>query len=78
MSTEESYLEAKLQPSCLGAVSGRYSLEEAKKFALEKFNAEKTKSNYPKGGWISIDTILSVLEVGVECGYKFGRKSNEH
>jgi hypothetical protein len=59
-------------------VSGRYSLDEAKKFAMEKFNAEKTKSKYPKGGWINIDDILSVLEVGVECGYKFGQKSNDH
>lgn len=57
--------------------SGRYILEEAKKFAMEKFNADEIKSKYPKGGWISIDDILSVLEVGVECGYKFGQKSKE-
>lgn len=58
-------------------VSGSYSLEEAKKFAMDKFNAQATKIKYPKGGWISIDNILSVLEVGVECGYKFGQKSND-
>lgn len=78
MNTEKTQSEAESQPSCLGAVSGRYSLEEAKKFAMEKFNAQATKSKYPKGGWISIDDILSVLEVGVECGYKFGQKSNDH
>ena len=59
-------------------VSGRYSLEEAKKFAMEKFNAEELKSNYPNGGRLSIDEILFVLEAGVECGYKFGQKSNDH
>lgn len=58
-------------------VSGRYSLDEAKKFALEKFNSDKMKSKYPRGGWLKIDDILKVLEVGVECGYKFGQKSKE-
>jgi len=58
-------------------VSGRYTLEEAKKFAMKKFNSDKMKSEYPKGGWVNIDDILSVLEVGVECGYKFGQKSKE-
>lgn len=59
-------------------ISGRYSLEEAKKFAIEKFNSNKLKNKYPRGGYVKIDDILKVLEVGVECGYKFGQKSNDH
>jgi hypothetical protein len=59
-------------------VSGRYSLDEAKKFAKEKFNSDSLKNKFPRGGWVRIDDILSVLEVGVECGYKFGKKSNDH
>lgn len=79
MKNKEQNLNEPQKPQLnIPAVSGRYSLEEAKKFAMEKFNADKTKSKYPKGGWISIDDILSVLEVGVECGYKFGQKSNDH
>jgi hypothetical protein len=79
MELENENIEQTQNPQLnIAAVSGRYSLEEAKKFAMEKFNADETKSKYPKGGWISIDAILSVLEVGVECGYKFGQKSNDH
>lgn len=52
-----------------------YSLEEAKKFAIDHFDARSLRSKFPNGGMVKIDDLLKVLEVGVECGYKFGRKS---
>ena len=62
--------------SDISNVSGRYSLEEAKKCAMEKFEAQGLNDRFPAGGWVKIDDILKVLEAGVECGYKFGQKSN--
>lgn len=47
-----------------------YSLESAKEFAMKHF--EGTKINHPKGGLMTIQNILDVLNVGVECGHKFG------
>jgi hypothetical protein len=52
--------------------SEEFDLDNAKKFAKKYFYNLKEK--YPKGGQITIDNILSLLEVGVECGYKFGKK----
>jgi hypothetical protein len=49
-----------------------FNLENAQKFAEKYFDDLKKK--YPQGGQIKIDNILSVLKVGVECGYKFGKK----
>jgi hypothetical protein len=48
-----------------------YSLESAKKYALKYFSTPDNKRGYVK--W---ETLISVLEVGVECGHKFGKKSN--
>ncbi len=53
-----------------------YSLEAAKKFAYSKF--ENLKENFPEGkGMTTIQSIFDVLEVGVECGYKFASKNNK-
>lgn len=49
-----------------------YSLESAKEFATKHFKGIKT--NYPKGGLMTIENIHDVLKVGVECGYKFATK----
>jgi hypothetical protein len=51
-----------------------YSLEKAKKFAYSNF--ENLKDEYPLGkGMITIQDIFDVLEVGVNCGYKFASKA---
>lgn len=53
-----------------------YSLEAAKKFAYSKF--ENLKENFPEGkGMVTIQSILDVLEAGVEYGYKFASKNNK-
>ena len=49
-----------------------YSLDTAKEFALNHFNGLESK--FPKGGYITIKSILDVLKIGVECGHKFGLK----
>jgi hypothetical protein len=49
-----------------------FNLENSQKFAEKYF--DNLKKKYPQGGQIKIDNILSVLKVGVECGYKFGKK----
>lgn len=76
--TEQVLLNMEDKKLYIPDVSGRYSLEDAKKFSKEKFNSDSLKNKYPRGGWVKIDDILSVLEVGVECGYKFANKSNGH
>jgi hypothetical protein len=49
------------------------SLEKAKQFAEKYFDS--LHAEYPKGGLVSIKELISVLLVGVECGYKFGTKA---
>jgi hypothetical protein len=49
-----------------------YSLSAAKEFAKSHF--ENLYEKYPLGGKVAIKNIMNVLEVGVECGHKFGYK----
>jgi hypothetical protein len=49
-----------------------YSLSAAKEFAKSHF--ENLYEKYPLGGRVAIKNIMNVLEVGVECGHKFGYK----
>lgn len=49
------------------------SLEKAKEFASNKFNLDPHK----KKGVVFTETVLSVLDAGIECGYKFGIKANK-
>jgi hypothetical protein len=47
-----------------------YSLSAAKEFAKSHF--ENLYEKYPLGGKVAIKNIMNVLEVGAECGHKFG------
>jgi hypothetical protein len=49
-----------------------YSLSAAKKFAESYFENEHER--FPLGGRVSVKGMIKFIEVGVECGHKFGYK----
>jgi hypothetical protein len=70
---ENADLTITIEPQTSKEDDERWSLDNAKEFALNYF---KKSDEVPSKGMFTYELLLRILEAGIECGYKFGTKAS--